>query len=77
MDLPLKLEFWNAWKWLTRDKKQVQSLQIKEYFGVTTTITNEGTRPFAVDIQALVNKTFYSNRDELQLELVLTDYIKF
>jgi len=29
--------------------------------GVTTTITNEGTRPFAVDIQALVNKTFYSN----------------
>ncbi len=29
--------------------------------GVTTTIANEGTRPFAVDIQALVNKTFYSN----------------
>ena len=29
--------------------------------GVTTTITNEGTRPFAVDIQALVNKTHYSN----------------
>ncbi len=29
--------------------------------GVTTTITNEGTRTFAVDIQALVNKTFYSN----------------
>ena len=29
--------------------------------GVTTTITNEGTRAFAVDIQALVNKTFYSN----------------
>ena len=29
--------------------------------GLTTTITNEGTRPFAVDIQALVNKTFYSN----------------
>ena len=29
--------------------------------GVTTTITSEGTRPFAVDIQALVNKTFYSN----------------
>tara|TARA_B100001989_G_C24524163_1_gene457632 strand:- start:310 stop:1662 length:1353 start_codon:yes stop_codon:yes gene_type:complete len=29
--------------------------------GVTTTITMEGTRPFAVDIQALVNKTFYSN----------------
>jgi len=29
--------------------------------GVTTTITNEGTRPLAVDIQALVNKTFYSN----------------
>ena len=29
--------------------------------GVTTTITNESTRPFAVDIQALVNKTFYSN----------------
>ena len=29
--------------------------------GVTTIITNEGTRPFAVDIQALVNKTFYSN----------------
>ncbi len=29
--------------------------------GVTTTITKEGTRPFAVDIQALVNKTFYSN----------------
>ena len=29
--------------------------------GVTTTITNEGTRNFAVDIQALVNKTFYSN----------------
>ena len=29
--------------------------------GVTTTITNEGTRPFAVDIQALVNKTSYSN----------------
>ena len=29
--------------------------------GVTTTITNEGSRPFAVDIQALVNKTFYSN----------------
>ncbi|MDC3073261.1 DNA repair protein RadA [Prochlorococcus sp. AH-716-O13] len=29
--------------------------------GVTTTITNEGTRPFAVDIQALVNKTFYNN----------------
>ncbi len=29
--------------------------------GVSTTITNEGTRPFAVDIQALVNKTFYSN----------------
>ena len=29
--------------------------------GVTTTITSEGTRPIAVDIQALVNKTFYSN----------------
>ncbi len=29
--------------------------------GVTTTITTEGSRPFAVDIQALVNKTFYSN----------------
>ena len=29
--------------------------------GVTTTITNEGSRSFAVDIQALVNKTFYSN----------------
>ena len=29
--------------------------------GVSTTITSEGTRPFAVDIQALVNKTFYSN----------------
>ncbi len=29
--------------------------------GVTNTITNEGTRPFAVDIQALVNKSFYSN----------------
>ena len=29
--------------------------------GVTTTITNEGSRPFAVDIQALVNKTFYNN----------------
>ena len=29
--------------------------------GVTTTITNEGTRSFAIDIQALVNKTFYSN----------------
>jgi len=29
--------------------------------GVTTTITNEGTRPLAVDIQALVNKTSYSN----------------
>jgi len=29
--------------------------------GVTTTITYEGTRPLAVDIQALVNKTFYSN----------------
>ena len=28
---------------------------------VTTTITNEGSRPFAVDIQALVNKTFYNN----------------
>jgi len=29
--------------------------------GVTTVITKEGTRPFAVDIQALVNKSFYSN----------------
>ncbi len=29
--------------------------------GVATTITSEGTRPFAVDIQALVNKSFYSN----------------
>ena len=29
--------------------------------GVTTTITNEGSRPFAVDIQALVNKTVYNN----------------
>ena len=29
--------------------------------GVTTTITNEGSRQFAVDIQALVNKTFYNN----------------
>ena len=29
--------------------------------GVTTTITNEGSRPFAVDIQALVNQTFYNN----------------
>ena len=29
--------------------------------GVSTTITNEGSRPFAVDIQALVNKTFYNN----------------
>jgi DNA repair protein RadA/Sms len=29
--------------------------------GVTTTITNEGSRPLAVDIQALVTKTFYSN----------------
>ena len=29
--------------------------------GVATTITNEGSRPFAVDIQALVNKTFYNN----------------
>ena len=28
--------------------------------GVTTTITNEGSRPFAVDIQALGNKTLYS-----------------
>ena len=29
--------------------------------GVTTTITYEGSRPFAVDIQALVNKSFYNN----------------
>ena len=29
--------------------------------GVTTIISNEGTRQLAVDIQALVNKTFYSN----------------
>ncbi len=29
--------------------------------GVATTITTEGTRPFAVDIQALVNKSFYNN----------------
>ena len=29
--------------------------------GVATSITNEGSRSFAVDIQALVNKTFYSN----------------
>ncbi len=29
--------------------------------GVTTTITNEGSRSFAIDIQALVNKTFYNN----------------
>ena len=29
--------------------------------GVTTTITKEGSRTFAVDIQALVNKTFYNN----------------
>ena len=29
--------------------------------GVATTITNEGTRSFAVDIQALVNKSFYNN----------------
>ena len=29
--------------------------------GVATTITNEGTRTFAVDIQALVIKTHYSN----------------
>ncbi|MDC2974995.1 DNA repair protein RadA [Prochlorococcus sp. AH-736-K09] len=29
--------------------------------GVTTIISSEGTRPLAVDIQALVNKTFYSN----------------
>ena len=29
--------------------------------GVTTIITTEGTRPLAIDIQALVNKTFYSN----------------
>ena len=29
--------------------------------GVATTITNEGTRNFAVDIQALVSKTHYSN----------------
>ncbi len=29
--------------------------------GVATTITYEGSRPFAVDIQALVNKTFCNN----------------
>ena len=29
--------------------------------GVSTAITNEGTRSFAVDIQALVNKSFYNN----------------
>ena len=29
--------------------------------GVATAITNEGTRSFAVDIQALVNKSFYNN----------------
>ena len=29
--------------------------------GVATTITLEGTRSFAVDIQALVNKSFYQN----------------
>ena len=29
--------------------------------GVATTITQEGTRSFAVDIQALVNKSFYQN----------------
>ena len=29
--------------------------------GVATTITKEGSRPFAVDIQALINKTFYNN----------------
>lgn len=29
--------------------------------GVATTITREGTRSFAVDIQALVNKSFYQN----------------
>jgi len=29
--------------------------------GVTTIISNEGTRQLAIDIQALVNKTFYSN----------------
>ena len=29
--------------------------------GLATTITREGTRCFAVDIQALVNKSFYSN----------------
>ena len=29
--------------------------------GVATSITNEGTRSFAVDIQSLVNKSFYNN----------------
>jgi len=29
--------------------------------GVATTITVEGTRSFAVDIQSLVNKSFYNN----------------
>ena len=29
--------------------------------GVATAITNEGTRSFAVDIQALVNKSYYNN----------------
>tara|TARA_Y100001978_G_scaffold120107_1_gene107015 strand:- start:389 stop:1744 length:1356 start_codon:yes stop_codon:yes gene_type:complete len=29
--------------------------------GLATTITQEGTRSFAVDIQALVNKSFYAN----------------
>ena len=54
----------------TRDNNPSSIFTNKENIsGVTTIITNEGTRPFAVDIQALVNKTFYSNPRELQLGL--------
>ena len=33
----------------------------ENFAGLATTITREGTRCFAVDIQALVNKSFYNN----------------
>ena len=55
----LKLEFLNVRKWFKEVSNPSSIFTNKENIsGVTTTITNEGSRPFAVDIQALLIKLF-------------------
>ena len=45
--------------------------------GISTIVTCEGTRPLAIDIQALLNPTSYPVHEELPLVLKSIGFIKF